>query len=161
MSARPDNAGGRGDPADASRASAGRWLAIVASAVVVATVVAAIAVMGPPSTQREARLDARRAADLSRIGSAVDRWVERNDALPPDLAVLAAEPGARLAIVDPVTGAPYGYAIAGARSYELCATFTTDTAQSENVGGWPGEAWNHDVGPQCFQRQARAPGKDD
>ena len=161
MSARPGDAGGNGDNANGSASRAGRWLAIVASVVVVATVVAAIVVMGSPSAQREAKLDARRAADLSRIGSAVDRWVERNDALPPDLAVLAAEPGARLAIVDPVTGAPYGYAIAGARSYELCATFTTDTAQSENVGGWPGEAWNHDVGPQCFQRQAKAPGKDD
>ena len=161
MSARPGDAGGRGDSADGPASRAGRWLAIVASVVVLATVVAAIVVMGSPSAQREAKLDARRAADLFRIGSAVDRWVERHDALPPDLAALAAEPGARLAIADPVSGAPYGYAIIEARSYEVCATFTTDTAQSGDVTGWPGEVWSHDVGPQCFERKVKAPGKDD
>ena len=83
------------------------------------------------------------------------------EALPPDLAALAAEPGARLAIADPVSGAPYGYAIIEARSYEVCATFTTDTAQSGDVTGWPGEVWSHDVGPQCFERKVKAPGKDD
>lgn len=149
-------------PATLTRANnAGRWLAIAASAVVAATVVAAIVVMGSPSAQREAKLDARRAADLARIGSAVDRWVERHDAMPPDLATLAAGPGARLAVADPVTGAPYAYNVTGSRSYELCATFATDTAQSGDVTGWPGEAWSHDVGPQCFERKVKAPGKDD
>lgn len=74
----------------AQAGGAGRWLAVAASVVVVATVVAAVVVMGSPSAQREAKLDARRAADLFRITSAVDRWVERHDALPPDLASLAA-----------------------------------------------------------------------
>jgi len=159
MNTRPDNVGGHDHSANGSAGRAGRWLAIVASVVVVATVVAAIVVMGSPSAQREAKVDARRAADLFRIGSAIDRWVERNDALPPDLAALAAEPGARLAIVDPVTAVPYAYAITGARSYELCATFTTDTAQSGHVEAWPGEAWAHDVGPHCFERKAKVPGK--
>lgn len=149
-----------GTPVAATPAGkAGRWLAIAASMVVAATVIAAIAVMGSPSAQREAKLDARRAADLFRISSAVDRWVERQDALPPDLAALAAEPGARLAVADPVTGAPYAYAITGPRSYELCATFTTDTAQSGDVTSWPGEVWSHDAGPQCFERKVKAPGK--
>lgn len=161
MSARPGDAGGRGDSANGSASRAGRWLAIVASVVVLATVVAAIVVMGSPSAQREARLDARRAADLFRIGNAVDRWVERRDALPPDLATLAAEPGSRLAVADPVTGAPYAYAITGPRRYRLCATFTTDTAQSGDADAWPGEAWNHDVGPQCFERKVNEPGKGD
>jgi len=161
MSARPGDAGGNGDNANGSASRAGRWLAIVASVVVVATVVAAIVVMGSPSAQREAKLDARRAADLSRIGSAIDRWVDRNNALPPDLVALAAEPGAHLAIVDPVTAASYAYAITGARSYELCATFTTDTAQSDDVNAWPGEAWGHDAGPHCFQRKVKVPGKDE
>lgn len=140
---------------------AGRWLAIAASAVVAAAVVAAVLVMGSPSAQREAKLDARRAADLFRITGAVDRWVERHDALPPDLAALAAEPGVRLAVADPVSGAPYAYATTGARSYRLCATFTTDTARSGDAAGWPGEAWNHGAGSQCFERKAREPGKDD
>ena len=159
MSARPGNADRDGDPAKGPASRAGRWLAVIAGVVVVATVVAAIVVTGSPSAQREARLDARRAADLSRIGSAVDRWVERRDTLPPDLAALAAEPGARLAIADPVTAVPYAYAATGTRSYELCATFTTDTAQSDDVDAWPGEAWRHDVGPHCFERRVKTPGK--
>lgn len=157
MSMQPGTARGTGAPAGGK----GRWLVIAASLVVAGAVVAAIVVMGSPSAQREARLDARRAADLFRIGNAVDRWVERRDALPPDLATLAAEPGSRLAVADPVTGAPYAYAITGPRRYRLCATFTTDTAQSGDADAWPGEAWNHDVGPQCFERKVNEPGKDD
>ena len=126
-----------------------------------ATVVAAVAVMGSPSAQREAKLDARRAADLFRITSAVERWVERHGALPRDLATLAAEPGVRLAVADPVSGAPYGYTVTDARGYRLCATFTTDTAQSGDVDGWPGDAWSHAAGHQCFDRKLKAPDKDD
>lgn len=148
-------------PGSTQAGGAGRWLAIAASVVVAGTVVAAVVVMGSPSAQRAAKLDARRAADLFRITSAIDRWVERHEALPPDLAVLAAEPGVRLAVADPVDGAPYGYAVTGARAYRLCATFATDTAQSGDVTGWPGEVWSHAAGRQCFERKAKRPGRDD
>lgn len=67
----------------------------------------------------------------------------------------------RLAVVDPVSGASYEYVVTDARGYRLCATFTTDTARSGDVTGWPGEVWSHAAGHQCFDRKVKAPGKDD
>lgn len=137
-------------------ASSGRWLAIVAGVAVVATVVAAIIVMGSPSAQREAKLDNRRVRDLDRIVEVIGSYVEREHSLPPDLATLAREPGRRLAIVDPVDGSPYGYEITGAKTFRLCAVFATDTAKP--MAGnerWRGEEWNHGAGRQCFDRKVK------
>lgn len=134
----------------------GRGLTIAASVVVVATVVVAIAVMGSPAAQREAKLDSRRVDDLNQIVQTVDQYVEAHDALPPDLVTLARQPGMRLSITDPVDGTPYTYEVTGERSFRLCAVFVTDTSEIQAVAGpWVAEDWNHDAGPQCFIRKAR------
>ena len=128
-------------------AAPGRWLAIAASVVVVATVVASVLVTGTPAQRRAIKLDERRVEDLQRLSSAIDRHYRANNQLPASLAVVAGKPGSRLDIVDPVTAAPYGYEPAGKKSYRLCAVFTTDTS----VTGSPvGTRWEHGVGRQCF-----------
>ena len=138
----------------------GRWIAILASLVVVATIVAAIVVMGSPSTQRLSRLDERRVTDLGNLTQAIQAYREAHDRLPADLPVLAAEPGSRLAIVDPGTGQPYGYAVLGAREYQLCARFDTDTAATmEPPVAWVPGDWNHGIGTRCFKRSGVAPAK--
>ena len=133
----------------------GRRLAIVASVVVLATVVASLWVTGSPSAQREARIDERRVSDLALIRDAIRSYTQEHGALPADLAELKIQPGIRLPIADPVTGAPYEYVATGARTYQLCARFTTDTAlqmpddyQSRDV------QWAHGIGRQCFERTA-------
>lgn len=136
-----------------SAGSGGRRLAVAASLVVVATVAAAIAVMGSPSTQRKARLDNRRVRDLSYIVNAVDGYVEREKSLPTDLTTLAGQPGLRLSIADPDDGSPYTYEVAGDRTFRLCAVFATDTAKITNEQ-WFGDDWNHGSGRQCFDRTA-------
>ncbi len=136
-----------------STRSPGRWLAIAASILVVATLVAAIVVMGSPGSQRESRLDRKREQDLKRIVSAIDMRTAAGKPLPADLAGLASEPGRRLSIVDPATGAPYAFEITGDRSYRLCAVFTTDTAE-ESSKAWIDEEWPHGPGRQCFERKA-------
>jgi hypothetical protein len=142
-------------PQDAPRA--GRPLAIVASVVVVATLVVAILVMDSPSAQREARIDQRRVQDLERIVRIASLHAQRHDALPPDLATLAGEPGRQLSINDPIDGTPYGYTITGARSFRLCAVFMTDTAKPTAIAA-PStpDDWNHGSGRQCFDRKLRA-----
>jgi hypothetical protein len=133
----------------------GRWLAIAASVVVVVTVIAAILVMGPPSTQRELRLDQKRVGDLGRIANAARNHAERHGALPKDLATLARQPGQWISFVDPKDGAPYTYEVTGARTFRLCAVFATDTAKTENAGFESGDEWIHGTGRQCFDLRAR------
>ena len=129
----------------------GRWLAIVASVVVVATVVAAVVVMGPPSKQRETRLDARRVQDLQRIVQAVEAYHANHKALPADMATLAAQPGWSVSTTDPQGGTPYAYEVSGERTYRVCASFTTDTAKA-TAAPWAPDSWNHGIGRQCFQQ---------
>lgn len=132
----------------------GRWLAIAAVLVALATVVAAIVVMGPPSAQREAKLDRKRVHDLERIVRLVEQYVERRDALPPDLATLADQPGLRLAIADPRSAQPYEYEITGDRAFRLCAVFATDTAvRPDGAEPWNLRDWHHGAGRHCFDRK--------
>ena len=133
----------------------GRRLAIAASVVVLATVVASVWVTGSPSAQREARLDERRVGDLDNIKDAIRSYTQEHDALPADLAELKIQPGIRLSIADPVTAAPYEYVATGARTYQLCARFTTDTAQQMPNDYQSRDAhWAHGIGRQCFDRTA-------
>lgn len=140
---------------DAGGPGPGHWLAIAACVVAVATVAAAIMVMGSPSAQREAKLDSRRVHDLNRIVQLVELHVERYDALPPDLAALADQPGRRLSIADPQSGAPYAYEVTGERTFRLCAVFATDAARTPvGAGPWDADEWSHGAGRQCFERTA-------
>lgn len=131
----------------------GRWLAIAASALVIATVVAAMLVMGSPGSQRESRLDRKREQDMERIAMAINARTVAGQPLPADLAGLAREPGRRLSITDPATDVPYVYQITGDRSYRLCAVFTTDTAE-ESRKRWIDPDWLHGRGSHCFDRKA-------
>jgi hypothetical protein len=132
---------------------AGRWIAIVASLVVVATIVAAIAVMGSPSKQRLMRLDERRVDELGNIANQIESWRNEHRRLPGSLAELAAAPGVRVA-QDPASGRPYGYEVLGASEYRLCAQFDTDTAIETDPQPWRGAVWAHGIGRQCFTRRA-------
>lgn len=138
-----------------SAGNAGRWLAIFVSVVVAATVVGAMLVMGSPGSQRESRLDRKREQDMERIAMVIDLRARAGKPLPADLTSLAREPGQRLSITDPVTGAPYAYQVADGRSYRLCAEFTTDTAQ-ESRKTWIDQDWLHGKGRHCFDRKVDA-----
>ena len=133
--------------------SPGRRLAVIASVVVGATLVAAIAVLDSPPRQREQRLDARRVQDLQQHENAIAAYHAGHKALPDDLAALRAMPGWNLAPGDPETGAPYGYEVLGERSYRLCAKFSTDTAAAEAPYGPVVDAWKHGASRQCFTRE--------
>ena len=134
---------------------AGPRLAIVATVVVVATLVAAFMQMRSPSAQRDVTLDQRRVQELERIGFAIDAYVTLHDTLPPDLATLAAQPGTALPQRDPVSGEAYVYEPLRADRYRLCATFATDTAETgEALRESPRQSWAHGAGHQCFERVA-------
>jgi len=137
-----------------------RILATAVTVAVIAVVIAAVVTLGPPGAQRERRLDAARVSDLQVIQNAVMGYVARHEALPPDLATLAREPGYALSTSDPQTGAPYVYEVTGATSYRLCASFTTDTAnegRDERPDYTYSVEWAHGAGRQCFERHAKKP----
>lgn len=144
-----------------SEGAIGRRLLVAAAVVVVATLIAAVATMGLPSTQRDIGLDERRVRDLQRIVTAVHSHAGANGSLPPDLATLAAQPGRRLVIVDP-GGAPYTYEPTGERTFRLCAAFTTDTAEPPQAeDARIADEWLHGIGAQCFQRTLKHAAKVD
>lgn len=138
--------------APGARSRAGRWIAVAASVVVVAAIVAAIAVMGSPSRQRLMRLDERRVDALGNIANQLDAWRNEHGRLPGSLAELAAAPGVRVP-QDPASGRPYGYEVLGATEYRLCAQFDTDTAAGTDPQPWLRAAWAHGTGRQCFKRR--------
>lgn len=131
----------------------GRWLLIVGALAIVATLVAAVLIMGTPSAQREARLDARRVNDLLGIENAIDAFGEGR-ALPTTLTELGQDASTRLALVDPVDGKAYGYSITGDGRYRLCARFAADSRDAIRRGGaGHGRNWDHPAGEHCFDRR--------
>lgn len=134
-----------------SHPAIGRWLLVVAGMVVAATVVMAVISIGSPHSQQLARQDERRVRDLDVLEDEIREWAEDRGALPADVATLAGRPGVRLSVADPVTGAPYAYQVLSSRTFRLCATFETDTAEIQ-PGNWDRRRWRHPRGHYCFDR---------
>lgn len=131
-------------------------LVATVSLAMVAAVVAAIVVIGPPSQQRLLRLDAHRVTDLTGIAQAIGLYANRHERLPSELATLTKEPGPRINSVDPEARTPYEYAITGEESYRLCAVFSAASRDTPSVHTYLGEdGWTHDAGRQCFERKEK------
>lgn len=133
----------------------GKLLLVLASLTVVAVLAIALWVVGSPAAQRDARLDQRRTEDLQRVERAVVAHWEANGSLPADLAALARVPGQSLPLNDPAGGPAYSYEPTGSRTYRLCASFVTDTADDPRTRRGANEDWLHAVGPKCFDRHIR------
>jgi hypothetical protein len=138
----------REEPATAAATgSAGRWLAIAASVVMAATVVAAIVVTGTPGQRRLVKLDDRRTDDLRALERAIDEYYKQHGRLPGQLLELYRKPGSTAPSADPQTRQPYDYAVLAERRYRLCAVFATDTGKTDAVSV---PRWQHGIGRHCF-----------
>ena len=150
---------------------------------VVAAVTLGLVLLGPPTQERERRIDDRRVADLHGITAATGLYWTRHGRLPASLDDLAAEPGLRISTRDPTNSEMYGYQVLDDDRYEVCATFATDSGapaggttiidrscQGCHGPGSPAAAgvddpmaahlelrdlWAHGAGRQCFRMQAR------
>lgn len=127
-----------------------RFMALLASAVVILVIALGFFELGAPHRQREMRADGERVRGLYQLGDEIDNyWTSHTSQLPPSLEKLS---GARFS--DPVTHAAYEYIPGQGSQYQLCATFT----QPSNGGNEPGTAgadpWVHPSGHHCFQLDA-------
>lgn len=145
----------REEDGSGSGPASGRNMLVLASVIVIASVVAGLLTMESPLKQRDRRLDMRRVQDLNAIDRAMDTWATDHGSLPASLAELAGEPGASLSIADPVDGVPYGYSVLSPSKFRLCAVFSTSTSDrgpDARRFGWYDDEWKHPVGRQCFER---------
>ncbi|MGB0133959.1 hypothetical protein [Dokdonella sp.] len=129
-----------------------RMLVSGATLVVIITVVAGLVVIGPPSLQRERKLDQRRIFDLSQLVRQVTNYWKSNKKLPMNIDALAELPGFRIPS-DPKTSTSYEYTPTGELTFKVCAVFALDTSEAPHTAYFPGsEEWLHGVGHTCFDR---------
>ena len=156
------------------------WFGLI---LVVVAIIGGFVIVGSPAQQRAMRFDQQRVSDLQSIQWQVINYWQRKQALPlalSDLDDTSSNISNFSVPVDPETGASYEYSVSGANgpsnnvsnpglgsrasSFELCATFSTDshlTNSSSNIAmrfapsgpnGVVNNNWDHSVGRVCFDR---------
>ncbi len=143
-------------PEETGRLKWWRWGAALALAVVAVT---GIALAGSPFRQRLAKFDAQKVADLQSIQAQVVSYWSAKDRLPAGLADLTDTISGFKAPDDPQLDKPYEYRVTGVLSFELCADFNLDSADTSKampVYYGPLETgdsnWEHPAGRYCFSR---------
>jgi hypothetical protein len=120
---------------------------------VVATVVAAVIVMGSPSTLRARRLDLVRSENLMQLNDAIDHHWDHRVQLPAALDSLVSDHDLDSVPRDPVTTVAYQYTVTARDAFRLCATFAQPAAddQHEYVEPYSNPRLrHHGVGLTCF-----------
>ncbi|NJM99389.1 MAG: hypothetical protein HC800_21640 [Phormidesmis sp. RL_2_1] len=128
---------------------------VVISAVSVMTaIVVGFWLLGSPSQQRLLSLDRQRVDDLSSIayelqaqfsGSGADPATPLPEQLPGSLTN-------RGIALDPVNAEPYAYRRLSDTTYELCATFATESINlDEAAPAFNNDYWPHPEGRHCFE----------
>ena len=106
--------------------------------------------VGPPSEERERRLDERRIEDLRSTALAIDLHWTRHGSLPPALDRLSNTPVRDVTLNDPQSREPYEYLVLTASTFQLCGLFGTDwLPPSVDV------LWSHPKGHHCFDPEVR------
>ena len=135
-----------------------KMVAIASSVLVIFWVCLGFVEVGSPVHQRAIRFDEQRVYDLQAIQSEVIYYWDQKEVLPADLAMIDTSSYSFVAPSDPVTLLPYSYTVTGELSFELCATFETDTATATDSWSTPrgvyeqNSNWNHSEGLTCFDR---------
>lgn len=137
------------------RGAAGtRFFIGLTGAAVVVSVVAGVVVLPPPGQERARRLDERRVEDLRAVTRAADLYWTRHGELPASMQDLSRESGVSVSGRDPGTGQDYELRALDAVTYQLCANFDGNSADSRGLAG-PNpdvseEFWTHGTGRRCF-----------
>ncbi|MDQ2995078.1 MAG: hypothetical protein M3R00_09115 [Pseudomonadota bacterium] len=135
-----------------------KFFGSIATAMVIAVIIAGLILAGSPAKERERRFDTQRVNDIAQIASAIDMYISKNDQLPASLVELTKPEVARLysinSIKDPKTAVEYQYATTGKTSYQLCATFEQPSVAKSRAMYGDNRGWEHPVGYKCFKLEA-------
>jgi hypothetical protein len=140
----------------------GRIILLAATLAVTAAVVAGIVLLGSPAAQRRQRLDIARLHDLETIDRLVASFARTHGTVPDSMEALIHEPGYSVPRNDPESGAAYEYKQLSSDSYQICATFFTDSASNTLGGSYAlsfNATWAHGSGRHCFVRHTDVSGK--
>lgn len=133
-----------------------KLVGIVATALVVAVVVAGLFAVGSPSTAREARADEQRRMHLMELHHELSRHMAEEGSLPDSLEELNRfsefGPAPFDPRRDPETGELYEYTKLSDSEYEVCAVFNTSDQDRRDYGPFP--QLQHDPGRNCYEREA-------
>lgn len=129
----------------------------------IVSVVAGFFIIGTPGEIRMLRYDEQKVSDLQSIQYQVVNYYQQKGELPEDLGGLSDPISGFMTPMDPQTGEGYTYAVTGALSFELCATFNEPTPDTAGQGSYPSrdmaypsmgidENWQHEAGETCYAR---------
>lgn len=102
---------------------------IIVALGLVPVLIAGFVIGGTPATLQEIALDTKRMNDFEMIKQGIDLYFQDNNKLPVSIDEL----NMKTQLVDPTTNGPYHYEIVSNSSYKLCAEFSTDSNQAENM----------------------------
>jgi len=119
--------------------------------IVVAAVITAFFVLPSPWEARKQKLDDVRVRDLNALTNAIAGYARNNEGRLPaklsDMQNFTPQQNITVGLRDPVTAAPYEYAVKDETNYELCATFE---ATGPDISASYLVSWRHEAGRRCF-----------
>lgn len=133
----------------------------VTSGLVLIAIVAGFFIMGTPAEQRAKRFDEQRVQNLQVLQSEIINYWQVKTFLPENLEALKSSVTGFTQPLDPATNQPYEYEIKDDLTFSLCATFSSDGADTKmdtrmtepqfDYYGYQAN-WEHGVGRTCFER---------
>lgn len=133
-----------------------RSFAIAATLTVILGIISGFRILGTPQRQRQIAADRERISDLVNIARQLHQKASNAQTFdqPFELPETLDQASNLVAqTTDPITNEPYVYRQLSDTTYELCASFATDTstyslqpgADSANL------RWQHPAGQHCFE----------
>jgi len=127
---------------------------VVASVIVLGSIVWGFAVLGSPATQRLYKYDTAKVNDLSQLRGAIENHYYTNEVLPETIDSL--DSSYYVAKLDSQTQKPYEYRKVSNLEYELCADFNLSSKGTGNQVPeymYMNENWDHEIGRTCFTQK--------
>jgi hypothetical protein len=140
---------------------------IVASVLVIGSIISGFSVLGTPQSQRALRYDNQKVSDLQNIQWQIVNYWQQKERLPETLEALEDPISGFILPSDPQTDSAYVYEKTDILSFNLCAEFNKPSqkfnystariayVEVEPIGkvGRPlDENWQHEAGQGCFSR---------